>query len=425
MDNLKFLPSAIELLPIGALKPYARNPRTHSDDQIARLAAAIAEFGWTMPVLINDDNEIISGHGRLAAAQNLGLNDVPAIRMRHLSDAKVKALRIADNKIATDAGWDEELLSEEFHELNSLGYNLPLTGFSEEELQSLLSPIGDGEIIGDPDDVPEEVDYPASREGDLWILGNHRILCGDATKQSDVDMLLAGSKPHLMVTDPPYGVNYDPDWRNRADRANGKPYGATAIGLVTNDDRADWSDAYALFPGEVVYVWHPGGARSVEFFNSLSSCGFDVRMQIIWAKSHFAIGRGHYHVQHEPCWYAVRHGGIGHWQGDRTQTTLWQIDKPVKSDTGHSTQKPVECMRRPMINNSAPRDSVYDPFVGSGTTIIAGEMTGRKVYAMEIAPQYVDVSVIRWQNATGREATLDGDGRTFAQIAEERRSESQ
>jgi DNA modification methylase len=224
-----------------------------------------------------------------------------------------------------------------------------------------------------------------------------------------------------MVTDPPYGVNYDPDWRNRADRANGKPYGERAVGLVSNDERADWRDSYVLFPGDVAYVWHPPGARQVEFFESIVASGFDVRMQIIWAKSHFPIGRGNYHVQHEPCWYAVRKNATAHWSGDRKQTTLWQIDKPQKSETGHSTQKPVECMKRPIENNSSPGQAVYEPFSGSGTTIIAGEMTGRHIYAIELNPAYVDVAVTRWQNFTGATATLEETGETFVEVMARRR----
>jgi DNA modification methylase len=244
--------------------------------------------------------------------------------------------------------------------------------------------------------------------------GRHRLLCGDATSAADVELALGGAKPHLMVTDPPYGVDYDPDWRNRADRANGKPYGARAIGRVSNDDRMDWREAWALFPGDVVYAWHPPGAMQVAHHAALVAADFEIRMQIIWAKQQFPIGRGNYHVQHEPCWYAVRKGKTAHWQGDRTQSTLWQIDKPVKSETGHSTQKPVECMKRPIENNSAAGDAVYDPFVGSGTTIIAAEMTGRACRALEINPVYVDVAVLRWQNFTGEQATLDG--RTFEQV---------
>jgi DNA modification methylase len=415
-------------VPIESLRPYARNPRTHSDDQVAKIAASIVEFGWTMPILVDDNREIIAGHGRHLAASRLGLAEVPVIRLAHLSPEQVRAYRIADNKLTELSAWNDEWLALEMHELNGVGFDLALTGFGDVELDRLLAALDEEQPItaldGEDDDAPEPPAQPVSRVGDLWQLGGHRLLCGDATHATDVERLLAGEKPHLMVTDPPYGIDYDPDWRNRAERANGKPIGGSAIGRVANDDRADWAEAYKLFPGDVAYVWHPAGARQVEFFHSLVAAGFEIRMQIIWAKSHFPIGRGNYHVQHEPCWYAVRKGRTAHWQGARDQSTLWQIAKPSKNETGHSTQKPVECMRRPMVNNSAAGDAVYDPFVGSGTTLIAAETTGRRVYALEIAPQYVDVAVLRWQQATGKQATLDGDGRTFDAIAAERLPEA-
>jgi DNA modification methylase len=216
-----------------------------------------------------------------------------------------------------------------------------------------------------------------------------------------------------MVTDPPYGVDYDPDWRNRAGASETK-----RIGKVMNDDRADWREAWALFPGEVAYVWH-GALHATTVAESLTACGFDIRSQIIWAKERHVLSRGHYHWQHEPCWYAVK--GKGHWSGDRTQSTLWQIpSRDQDATTIHGTQKPVECMRRPMLNNSSPGQAVYEPFSGSGSTIIAAETTGRAAFAMELDPAYVDVAVQRWQAFTGKTAVLDGDGRTFGEIAGER-----
>lgn len=215
-----------------------------------------------------------------------------------------------------------------------------------------------------------------------------------------------------MVTDPPYGIEYDADWRNQALRADGTPIAGRAVGKVLNDDKADWREAWALFPGEVAYVWHAGNKANI-VADSLLACGFDIRAQVIWAKSQLVIGRGHYHPKHEPCWYAVKKGGTGHWQGDRKQTTLWEINKPQKSETGHSTQKPIECMRRPIENNSRPGDSIYEPFSGSGTTIIAAEQTGRRCYAMELSPQYVDVAVRRWQQFTGKTAVLESTGQPF------------
>lgn len=244
----------------------------------------------------------------------------------------------------------------------------------------------------------------------------HRIICGSSTEADTVEKLLNGVEPHLMVTDPPYGVEYDADWRNHT----GDPSRTgRATGKVLNDDNADWREAWALFPGDVAYVWHAGNMAHV-VAESLLACDLHIRAQIIWAKSQLVIGRGDYHPQHEPCWYAVRKGRKGHYDGGRKQTTLWQIDKPRKSETGHSTQKPVECMKRPIENNSSPGQAVYEPFSGSGTTIIAAEMTGRHCYAIELNPAYVDVAVKRWQDFTGLDATLEGDGRTFDEIAASR-----
>ena len=221
-----------------------------------------------------------------------------------------------------------------------------------------------------------------------------------------------------MVTDPPYGIEYDPAWHNRAAAAGliGQKKSTRATGQVENDDRADWSEAWALFPGAVAYVWHAGTKVGI-VQDSLDRCDFETRAQIVWVKNNFAIGRGHYHCKHEPCWYAVRKGSTGHWAGDRKQTTVWNIDKNLKSETGHGTQKPVECMQRPIENNSSPGQAVYEPFSGSGTTIIAAERSGRSCHAIELSPKYVDVAIKRWQDFTGARATLDGDGRCFDEIA--------
>lgn len=404
----------IELVSVTALVPYARNSRTHDDAQVAQVAASIREFGFTNPVLIDESGGIIAGHGRVMAARKLGMDKVPCIRLAYLTEAQKRAYVIADNKLALNAGWDDELLRLEVADLQEMNFDLGLLGFEQGELDAMLAPAGTPGLT-DPDTVPETPTDPVSRLGDVWILGRHRIICGDSTSATDVDRLLVGVKPHLMVTDPPYGVEYDPDWRNRADRADGKSYGASATGQVLNDDRADWREAWALFPGDVAYVWH-AGVYSHVVAESLEACGFDMRALIVWAKHRLVIGRGHYHHMHEPCWYAVKKGGTGHWSGDRKQTTLWQIAHN-KSDTGHGTQKPVECMRRPIENNSSPGQAVYEPFSGSGTTIIAAEQTGRSCYAIELNPAYVDVAVERWQDFTGGGAILEGDGRTFNEIA--------
>ena len=260
---------------------------------------------------------------------------------------------------------------------------------------------------------------PASRPGDLWLLGNHRLLCGSATEASDVARLLGPVRPHLMATDPPFGVNYDPGWRNKAGLS-----ATSRTGKVLNDHRADWREAWALFPGEVVYVWH-GALHATTVAESLEACGFAIRSQIIWAKERLVLSRGDYHWQHEPCFYAVKTGARGCWNGDRKQTTLWSIpSRDQDARTVHGTQKPVECMRRPMLNNSSPGQAVYEPFSGSGTSIIAAETCGRISLSMELDPAYVDVAVTRWQAFTGQAATLDGDGRSFGEIAAERAAET-
>jgi DNA modification methylase len=406
-------PLALTYRSVTSLIPYAKNARTHSDRQVAEIAASIREFGWTNPILIDGDNGIIAGHGRLLAARKLGMTDVPVIELAGLGEAQKRAYIIADNKLALNAGWDDELLALEFSDLEALGFDLALTGFGEDEILALTSQGNPG--LTDPDDIPAAPKQPTSRSGDLWVLGGHRLMCGDSTEAEDVERVLAGVRPHLCVCDPPYGVNYDPTWRE--DR--GIASDGLAKGKVLNDHRADWSEAWALFPGDVAYVWC-ASLHSHEVAQSLIASGFDLRSQIVWDKTRLVIGRGDYHWQHEPCWYAVRKGAKGHWNGDRKQTTVWAIPHR-KSETGHGTQKPVECMRRPIENNSSPGQAVYEPFCGSGTTIIAAELAGRACHAIELDPAYVDVAVMRWQAFTGQEAMLEGDGRSFARIAEARR----
>ena len=402
------------MTPPAKLEPYAGNARTHSDEQVAQIAASIEEFGFTNPILADGEGVIIAGHGRLLAAQRLGLEKVPVITLDHLTDAQRRALVIADNKIAENAGWDEETLRLEIEALQELEFDLDLIGFSDEELDDLLGDLDGGPegAVDGEDDVPETPEDPVSQPGDLWILGNHRLLCGSSTVATDVERLLGTVKPLLMVTDPPYGVEYDPSWRNQAGAAKTK-----RTGKVLNDDRADWREAWALFPGDVAYVWH-GALHATTVAESLIASGFTIRSQIIWAKDRLVLSRGDYHWQHEPCWYAVKKSGKGHWAGDRKQTTLWQIaNKDQDAETVHGTQKPVECMRRPILNNSSPGQAVYEPFMGSGTTLIAAETTGRVCLGIELNPAYVDVAVERWQQLTGETATLEGDGRSFEEIA--------
>jgi DNA modification methylase len=390
----------VERRATAALAPYARNARTHSEEQVGQIAASIREWGWTAPVLVDEADGIIAGHGRVLAAARLGIAEIPVMIARGWSEAQKRAYVIADNKLTDNGGWDQALLKIELDDLASMGFDLPLMGFSDGELAGLMK---SNPGLTDPDDAPEPPLEPISQVGDVWVLGRHRLVCGDATKPDDVAVALAGVKPHLMVTDPPYGVDYNANWRNERIRSDGTAIGGRAVGKVVNDDEDDWRAAWALFPGDVAYVWH-ASLHAVEAAESLRAAGFEPRAQIIWTKQQFVIGRGDYQWMHEPCWYAIRKGKPGHWKGDRKQTTVWQIDKPVKSETGHSTQKPVECMQRGIENNSSPGQVVYDPFVGSGTTIIAAEMTGRSCHAIEISPAYVDVAMLRWQNFTGEKA---------------------
>ncbi|WP_333710355.1 site-specific DNA-methyltransferase [Malikia spinosa] len=408
----------VKLVSVDELLPYSRNSNTHPDAQIAGLAASIDEFGMAGALVVRD-GVIGKGHGTLEAikkiysagkrlypppgkaqgAEPYPAGVVPVLDASGWTDAQFRAFVIADNNLGRMSVVDDELLKIEIGDLNEQGFDLGLMGFDQAAIDAMLASAGtDG--LTDPDDTPEVQAQVISKPGDVWVMGKHRIICGSSTDADTVAKVLGGVQPHLMVTDPPYGVEYDADWRNHALRADGTPVAGRAVGKVMNDDNADWREAWALFPGEVAYVWH-AGIFSPVVSASLDACGFESRALIVWAKSNHTFGRGHYHHQHEPCWYAVRKGGTGHWAGDRKQTTLWQIPKPAKSETGHSTQKPVECMRRPIENNSSPGQAVYEPFSGSGTTIIAAEQTGRCCYAIELNPAYVDVAVRRWQEFTG------------------------
>lgn len=398
-------PRRIKSVAIGQLKPYANNPVKHSKKQIELVAKSIEEFGWTVPIIVDQKNCVIAGHARLQAAEHLGMAKVPVVMISDLTRNQVRAYRIADNRLAQLAPWLDDVLELEFKALDDAGFDLDLTGFGIDDQTRLL-----GKLEFSDDDAGEPPKHPKTRAGDLYRLGHHRLLCGDATNEKDVARLLNGSRPHLMVTDPLYGVEYDPDWRSHAKRnVDGKllSVGAHAIGGVQNDDSADWGAAWALFAGDVAYVWHASLKTDV-VADSLRQAGMDIRNQIIWAKNNIVIGRGHYHWQHEPCWYAVRKGAKGHWSGSRKESTVWNIDKPMKSETGHSAQKPVECMARPMLNNSKKGDIVYDPFMGSGTSIVAAETTDRVCYGMEIDPGYCDVAVNRWEKLTGKKARKYG-----------------
>ena len=415
MPRKKPAPLKVEQIAIGKVHAYAKNARLHPDEQVALIASSIAEFGFVNPVLIDAKGVLIAGHGRVLAAKTLGLAEVPAIRLGHLTPAQAKAYRLADNQIPLGSSWDAALLKAELFDLSGAGFDVALTGFD-------LADFADAPAA-DPDEVPEPPKNPVTKRGDVWLCGEHRIMCGDSTSAEDVAKLLAGAEPNLMVTDPPYGVEYDPTWRVDTNRfARGKE----SHGKVANDDRADWREAWALFPGDVAYGWC-ASMKNDAVIASLEAAKFERRSHIIWVKQHFTFSRGAYHWQHEPCWYAVRTGGTAKWVGGRKQTTVWEIKNPNPmggsrddGQTGHGTQKPVECMARPMRNNSKRDEAVYDPFLGSGTSVIAAEMERRVCLGMDMDPTYTDVAVMRWQAFTKKAATLEGDGRTFEEVSAER-----
>ena len=401
----------LEFWPLDRLIPSPRNARTHSDAQVAEIAGSIRAFGFSNPILVGEDGDVIAGHGRLLAARQLGLTEVPVVALRGLTEVQRRQLMLADNRIALNAGWNLEMLQLELRDLSALGADLPVLGFTQQELANALQPPSAG-LTGE-NNIPKLEEAAVTVAGDIWSLGGHRVVCGDCTDAAVVAALLGRAKPVLMVTDPPYGVNYDPAWRHRIGVNR-----SSRVGKVNNDQRADWAAAWALFPGNIAYVWH-GALHATTVAESLEKQGFGIRAQIIWAKERLVIGRGDYHWQHEPCWYAVR--TKGHWTGDRKQTTLWSIPSGGQdTETAHGTQKPVECMRRPMLNNSQANDAVYDPFLGSGTSLIAAEATARNCLGIEIDPLYVDVAVRRWQAFTGKNAVLLADGRSFEAVKAER-----
>ena len=394
----------VEYWPLEKLIPSVRNARTHSPSQVAEIAGSIRAFGFTNPILVGENADVIAGHGRLAAARLLGLRDVPVIALKELDDIQRRQLMLADNRIALNAGWDAEMLKLELIDLRRIGAELDILGFTERELAAALTGISGG--LTDENEIPEVRQTAVSKPGDIWKLGQHRVACGDSADETIVAALLAGAVPQLMVTDPPYGVEYDPEWRHRRGVSN-----SGRKGKIRNDEVADWTPIWNLFPGEIAYVWH-GALRSTIVADSLFKSGFSIRAQIIWAKERLVMSQGDYHWQHEPCWYAVRKKG--NWTGDRKQTTLWTISSGGQDvETEHATQKPVECMRRPMLNNSSAGQAIYEPFLGSGTTLIAAQSISRVCLGIEIDPLFVDVAIRRWQAFAGEQARRDYDGVSF------------
>lgn len=394
------------------------NARVHPEAQILNLRTSIKKYGFTKPLMLKTDGKTIgAGNGAWLAAKLEKLKEVPTIIL-NLTEAQWTAYAIVDNQLPMGAQWDSSILAAQLTSLIGQGYIPTDMGFSELELGKLgVEGYTTEQRLEAAEVTPSLNTNPVVKRGELWILGKHRLLIGDSTSPEDVGRLLNGVKPAVMATDPPYGVNYDPNWRNEAARSSAgmgnRAIGAGATGKVSNDDRADWTPAWKLFPGDAAYVWH-GALHSGVVEASLKDAGFLTRAQIIWDKGRLIIGRGDYHWEHEPCWYVVRKGKPGGWTGDRKQTTMWRIEHR-KSETGHGTQKPVECMRRPILNNSKAGAWVYDPFSGSGTTLIACEMENRRCCAMELDPIYGQVIIERWEQYADAKATRE-DGVTLAEL---------
>jgi DNA modification methylase len=380
------------------LIPYARNARTHSDEQVAQIAASIREWGWTMPVLVDEAGTIVAGHGRVLAAQRLGLPEVPVMVATGWSEAKRRAYVIADNKLALNAGWDEELLRLELGELKGLGVDLGLTGFGELELEKLLiSADGDS----DPDDAPEPPAEPISRPGDLWICGEHRVLCGDATVRADVEKLLDGELADMAFTDPPYNVNYANSAKDKL-RGKNRPILNDALGegfeaLL----HAANANMLAVTKGAIYICMSSSELDTLQ--KAFREAGGKWSTFVIWAKNAFTLGRADYQRQYEPILYGWKDGAEHYWCGARDQGDVWLFDKPHKNDL-HPTMKPVALVERAIRNSSKSRDIVLDPFGGSGTTMIAAERTGRRARLLELDPRYVDVVVRRWEELSGLKA---------------------
>ncbi len=403
--------------PVDTLIPYCRNARTHSAEQVAQIAASIVEFGWTNPVLVDGENGVVAGHGRLLAARKLGLSQVPVIELAHLTPTQKRAYILADNRIAENAGWDEAMLRVELAALTDDGFDLSLTGFDADALADLMAgeePNNEGQT--DEDAVPEVSEAPISKPGDIWLLGGHRLLCGDATKAESYQALLGDEQVALIWQDPPYSVNYANTPKDRM-RGKHRP--------ILNDNLGEGFEQFltdALIPAlarcdGAVYI-----AMSSSELDTLQSAfraaGGKWSTFIIWAKNTFTLGRSDYQRQYEPILYGWREGAARHWCGDRDQGDVWQIKKPHKNDL-HPTMKPVELVERAIRNSSRPGDTVLDCFGGSGTTLIAAEKSGRIARLIELDPKYVDVIIRRWQDWTGKQATREGDGMAFDDLVDQ------
>jgi site-specific DNA-methyltransferase (adenine-specific) len=392
----------IEYKKVKDLIPYANNSRTHSEAQVAQIASSIKEFGWTNPILLDGENGIIAGHGRLQAARLLGETSVPTIQLHGLSEMQKKAYIIADNKLAMNAGWDNELLGIEIADLREAGFDVDLLGFSEDELKEFSVEEVDG--LTDEDAIPDVPDEPITKLGDIYQLGNHRLMCGDSTSIDHLEKLTDGSLVDMWLTDPPYNVAYEGATKEKLTIQNDN---------MGNDDfRQFLRDAYVaadavMKAGAVFYIWH-ADSEGYNFRGAATDAGWHIRQCLIWKKSSLVMGRQDYHWQHEPCLYGWKEGASHLWASDRKQTTILEFNKPHRNGE-HPTMKPVELFEYQMLNNTKGSDLVLDSFGGSGTTIIACEKHGRHARVMELDPKYCDVIVKRWEEFTGKKAELLND----------------
>jgi DNA modification methylase len=389
----------IEMIGIEKLIPYAKNSRTHSEEQVAQLAGSIKEFGFNNPVLIGQDDVIIAGHGRVMAARKVGLMEVPCIRLKHLTETQRKAYIIADNRLALNAGWDNELLTIELNDLLADNFALDILGFDVDELKNLLDPVKPTEGLTDEDAVPETPEEPKTKPGDIYRLGKHRLMCGDSTSIDDLEKLCDGQLVDMWLTDPPYNVAYK---------------GGTGL-TIQNDNMGDEqfrqflrdacvSADIVMKPGAVFYIWY-ADVETYNFTGAVKDAGWKMSQILIWKKSSLIMGRKDYHFKHEPCLYGWKEGAAHLWASDRKQTTILEFDKPSKNGE-HPTMKPVGLFEYQMLNNTKGGDIVLDSFGGSGTTLIAAEKNGRIARIMELDPKYCDVIVKRWEDFTGLKAEL-------------------
>ncbi|WP_019260872.1 site-specific DNA-methyltransferase [Gardnerella greenwoodii] len=385
------------LADVSELIPYVRNARTHSEAQVAQIAASIREFGFLSPILVAEDNTILAGHGRLAAALKLGLKKVPCVKENHLTETQKRAYIIADNKLSLNAGWDSELLAVELSELEGADFNLDLLGFDEAELSSIFD--ADKDVIDDDFDVEKELEEPCfSKTGDMWTLGKHRIICGDATKLETYKTLLENTKVNLVVTDPPYNVNYEgAAGKIKNDNMENDKFYQFLFNSFVNMEQAMADDAS-------IYVFH-ADTEGLNFRKAFQDAGFYLSGCCIWKKPSLVLGRSPYQWQHEPCLYGWKKKGKHKWYAGRKETSVWEFEKS-KKNADHPTMKPIALLAYPIKNSSMTNSLVLDPFAGSGSTLIACEQTGRVCYAIELDEKYCDVIVKRYIEQVGNDKSV-------------------